>query len=1473
MAKKQKYEKIYDASSYMLLRTNPILTTNVKLVYDDTCDDVYMSAYRTGKTLSEGKYQKFHINADSSFYNEDIRRFWNQGKVELPREVVYKGNQVVKDTSFINDASIQFERMYTSKAYRMNDGKFAAESTIYLKKQLPDYIVIFKMKGPTTLAHNEKGELVEPVSYDFVKSMEIVKTIDITENTRFGRYIRRYVNQEEFYDSPFLLNGNSLLIRGIDYKSGSLTSITKDISNVIRQDACLNVENWKFASMFYENNMVEMNILNIQVVFDDELAEPFDVNRYFIMFCNNIELLKLTPDRYELVDIPNKGIDYSVLDSSITVSGNKTSGPLLKFSDYEDIQGLVEEGKPLLLDYSASGNQYPNKCFYTMSDKYGRLHEVKLPAMATFGQYNKEYECIEREIDAEKFCSMEAKSFPVRYKALESEAHDVFCFTTYKENFSFVSGSWLKVIDTLYTEDDDEYCPISVDSFLSVEDFQKAINEKSSLLTVYTYESEDKIYVCLKNAMQGSRPSIKVLVSEEFMQSITPELSTYEKVQAGYFLNMTGGTDDGLKAIAVKSSLVKVFTDGRNRYIGINTGNENSEESEGACRFAKIIYVNRMVFDDKLTASNNTDYNFTFLEHSDEKTDRNELEDYIFLTIESPLKEQSGTVEIYTEFKPVVGMLSFFPVRDMFSYNDYVVSEVGSDVSFRSEVENIVKETVRSNINEVNVNITTDADNDDLNRRGTLIENATIMRDGNMVMANITDKPDHLSTLIFTTDKGKPTGKVGGEYTYYGAKSSITPITDSAIIGFMDIVDVRVKDKFKYYLSPVNIKNSGYTCQLFDSNEQSLDSEYGYYVENYIPELADVNRTMKVIPLFCYRNQGLDGLSYRMNLNFTKIFRETNICPALSLNKVSILDYTHDIGFYLNEYYSTNNTQGRVYVEAKKHFDSTEEWMQFTVKDWVNKFVTDDNAYYDLFESENPYYQRSIFFSEIYNTDLGCEALLKGVKFKIGEAYADGTAADNSGYFCGWKITILNIPIFNVEESEDYSKLSCVINYRTKYILFLRFFELLENEDSEFIEDSEDEKAIEPKTFTRSLLYILASKSVEYSSYQTRNAYSFKEAVNNIEYNLFITEDSEESEPVDEERLPVIRVEEPKLYNINDFFKPVEKIDTTYQGVNRYVDIQQIENPGVLSIYRYNGEYEVQAKDIMYFVNSPYGRSVEKKLPYSNTFINMSVMEDPGGFNIPFILNESYHRLISEGITFTGDTKYPSKPTYPVAYKQTDIFKDNLCTDYFIRTTNIYDETYDVLENMNKPVAKESYAYFGSRVIKLPDAIKIDTLDTGSIDMSKRDVSDYIYKEMNKDVVYRETDDEIEIYLLLNNRLTGKIIDDTPLYDTLIKGMAYDEAEDKGYPFMEEYIRKNILQCYAVGTINVYLKRTVSDDVKNDYSEGVLVPDSDKEQKGYELLENPVLKDTRNHLIKKIVITKEKHTAYSFSFSIDLVTK
>jgi len=69
---KPDYVRLDDDVSFQIMRTNPKLTTNVKLLYDGK--NLYMDSYSANPLLSSNNYKNYKV-LKTGLYNDDLKRF------------------------------------------------------------------------------------------------------------------------------------------------------------------------------------------------------------------------------------------------------------------------------------------------------------------------------------------------------------------------------------------------------------------------------------------------------------------------------------------------------------------------------------------------------------------------------------------------------------------------------------------------------------------------------------------------------------------------------------------------------------------------------------------------------------------------------------------------------------------------------------------------------------------------------------------------------------------------------------------------------------------------------------------------------------------------------------------------------------------------------------------------------------------------------------------------------------------------------------------------------------------------------------------------------------------------------------------------------------------------------------------------------------------------------------------------------
>ena len=362
------YVRLDDDVSFQILRTNPRLTTNTKLMYDG--ENLYMDSYQATPLLSTLKY-KHHRVWKTGLFNRDLRNF-----LLGTNTAAYEVGQNVSDTIVLNNFDNQFENMYWCGVESINSSVYPQEmgciAPLYLRKKRPNYFVIFKIDNPSNTNLVGSTDLKYDFYYDVLKKMKIVKTFDLREGTPIGNYIKRYVEQRDFhYDQSIYVNFSSdeIYYYGIDKKSGVLTQKVENFKTQLLENdnTIMKQDDW-ITSGFERNGLIFPYIMNIEFLFDDITTEEYKFARYFGMYCNDIDLY-----------------DLNIVDGSYSKETGATT-LTTKVNSIDDIIELKDDG------------------FYYIKDKnkniFGVSNNILIP-----GYYN-----VPGEIDVNNFKGFESSS-------------------------------------------------------------------------------------------------------------------------------------------------------------------------------------------------------------------------------------------------------------------------------------------------------------------------------------------------------------------------------------------------------------------------------------------------------------------------------------------------------------------------------------------------------------------------------------------------------------------------------------------------------------------------------------------------------------------------------------------------------------------------------------------------------------------------------------------------------------------------------------------------------------------------------------------------------------------------------------------------------------------------------------------------------------------------------------------------------
>ncbi len=354
-----------DNKSFAILRTNPKLTTNVKLVVN-SIGDLFLSSFRASKELSRIEYQRFELKS-SGRYSYDIASFYRG----LPSTEKYKVLRKFSDTTVYSDYQFQHEDQYHYGAIhnetKLYDEQYKILAPIWLERKVPSKFVIYRIenveykKEYTEDTNGQNNRILE-----ILKNATIVKTFDLSNSSKLGEYISNHVNDKQFPKAAISVNfkeGAQSFFNGIDTVNGGFSSKAEQFDKYYTQvDYPEFFSNEIITGGFERNGLAIANVINLEFLFDDITAEDYKIYRYFGLYVDDI-----TEGSFI-----SEGVDR---DKSIKITQNtyKTNYNL-------DGTGLNDiDMMPMPLDFNTPTLRY-------IKDREGNYYNLK---GAVNSQYNK----------------------------------------------------------------------------------------------------------------------------------------------------------------------------------------------------------------------------------------------------------------------------------------------------------------------------------------------------------------------------------------------------------------------------------------------------------------------------------------------------------------------------------------------------------------------------------------------------------------------------------------------------------------------------------------------------------------------------------------------------------------------------------------------------------------------------------------------------------------------------------------------------------------------------------------------------------------------------------------------------------------------------------------------------------------------------------------------------------------------------
>jgi hypothetical protein len=118
-----------------------------------------------------------------------------------------------------------------------------------------------------------------------IPNLSVVKTFDIGENSKIGKYIRSIFNDKQFSKSPMDVSWGPnayTYFRGVSVADGIFTKKGEILTSYYISDSSDKMMDFEsyMTSGFSRNNIICPNLLNLEFLFDDPDSDMYSINRY-----------------------------------------------------------------------------------------------------------------------------------------------------------------------------------------------------------------------------------------------------------------------------------------------------------------------------------------------------------------------------------------------------------------------------------------------------------------------------------------------------------------------------------------------------------------------------------------------------------------------------------------------------------------------------------------------------------------------------------------------------------------------------------------------------------------------------------------------------------------------------------------------------------------------------------------------------------------------------------------------------------------------------------------------------------------------------------------------------------------------------------------------------------------------------------------------------------------------------------------
>jgi hypothetical protein len=327
-----------DEASYLLLRTNPKFTGNIKL-YVDASENMFLDTFKISDILSNKKYRHQQVSANSVL-SSDIRNTFSS----LPLGELYRVD--VDDTLSIaipkTELKDQYRLNYNYGATLLKDELYTEDNGIlaplWINSKLPDYFAVFRLPG----VYNREtydGSSLAFLASDYLRDSDLIRSWSLKPSDPLGKYLATHTTDVVKIQAPVFLSLTDPSSResdpntwyGIAVDKGVLTGRSETTYFFNKKANNFTDLNAFVSQGFERNTLLCPNIVNMEFIFDDNDVSLYTMNRYFGFYLTENILYQIayyansSTGQVEILSLDSKDSSVFMHSDVFDASGNISS--------------------------------------------------------------------------------------------------------------------------------------------------------------------------------------------------------------------------------------------------------------------------------------------------------------------------------------------------------------------------------------------------------------------------------------------------------------------------------------------------------------------------------------------------------------------------------------------------------------------------------------------------------------------------------------------------------------------------------------------------------------------------------------------------------------------------------------------------------------------------------------------------------------------------------------------------------------------------------------------------------------------------------------------------------------------------------------------------------------------------------------------------------------------------------------------